>query len=60
MVETEAAFQLNAQYFYYERGREVDFVDEDWALECKMKKRIRRQELRTLLSLPQPKKCVLT
>ena len=55
IAETEVAFQTNAQYFWNERGHEIDFIigeNLDIGLEVKIKKKIIKSDFKWLLNTP--------
>ena len=56
LVETEVAFKLNAEYFWNERGKEVDFIvplnSKVLAFEVKTGRRVTDREIRHLLRFP--------
>jgi len=55
LAETEVAFQTNAEYFWNENWREIDFIvgeQLDVGIEVKMKKRITNKDIKWLLNPP--------
>jgi uncharacterized protein len=55
IAETEAASVLGAEFFYNEKGHEIDFIlgpDHDVGLEVKYRKRVDNKDIRTLLTNP--------
>ena len=62
-AETEVAFQLEAEYFFNNRGREIDFIvgkELDVGVEVKMRNNVRRKHLRTLIDTHLRRRFVVT
>jgi predicted AAA+ superfamily ATPase len=55
LAETDVAFQTGAQYFWNERGHEIDFIvgkELDIGIEVKMKKKVTNKDIKWLLNPP--------
>jgi predicted AAA+ superfamily ATPase len=55
IAETEVAFQTNAQYFWNERGHEIDFIiggELDIGIEVKIRKKLKNSDFKWLLNAP--------
>lgn len=55
IVESDAAFELGARYFFNERGKEIDFIvgkKLDIGVEVKMRARIDKSDVKCLLGRP--------
>ncbi len=62
-AETEVAFQLSAEYFWNDRGREIDFIVGDKlekAVEVKMRNSINKKAVKTILNSHFPHKFLVT
>ncbi len=62
-AETEVAFQLEAEYFFNNRGREIDFIvgkELDVGVEVKMRNNVRRKHLRPLIDTHLRRRFVVT
>ncbi len=49
IAETEVAWKIDAEYFWNNRNKEIDFISEKWAIEVKMRKKIDYQDVKWVL-----------
>ncbi|MEM4295380.1 MAG: ATP-binding protein, partial [Candidatus Anstonellales archaeon] len=62
IAETEVAWKLNAEFFWNDRGKEIDFIKNSNAIEVKMRKTIDKNDIKWLIKteLKIKRKIVIT